>query len=137
MKKLAYGSLTALLFVLLSYASASAQIVDKAKDIADKTKDVTVDAAKKTGDAVSDGAEKVADKSVEGAKVGASKTKKFGNTAVRVTENVAGQPYEGGKYFMVTTWDGTKWVSKRVWYNTKKGADVTRDAVTGKSSEKP
>ena len=49
MKKLVYGSLTALLFVLLSYGSASAQIVDKTKDAASKAKDVTVDAAKKTG----------------------------------------------------------------------------------------
>ena len=98
---------------------------------------MTVDAAKKTGDAVSDGVDKAADTTKEAAKVGASKSKKFGNQAVRVTENVAGDAYEGGKYFTVTTWDGTKWVSKRVWYATKKGADMTRDAVTGKSSEKP
>ena len=159
MKKLVSGSLLTLLFVFVSYNTASSQVVDKVKDaakkttevtkdVADKTKDATVDAAKKTGGVTKDVADKTGDVVVDGtgkaagatkdaAKVGASKTKKFGNSAVNVTENVAGEAYEGGKYFTVTTWDGAKWVSKRVWYNTKKAADVTRDAVTGKSSEKP
>ena len=79
--------------------------------------------------------DKAADKTAEAAKVGASKTKKFGNSAVRVTENVAGDAYEGGKYFTVTTWDGTKWVSKRVWHATKKGAGATKDAVVGEEQK--
>ena len=52
-----------------------------------------------------------------------------GRHTVNVTENVAGEVQEGGKYFMVTTWDGTKWVSKRTWYATKKAAGATKDAV--------
>src|SRR5688500_8840192 len=96
--------------VLLSYGTASAQIVDKAKDVAGKTKevtkdvagktkDITVDTAKKAGDAVTDGLDKAGDATVKAAKVGASKTKKFGSNALNVTENVAGDAYEGGKYY--------------------------------------
>jgi hypothetical protein len=71
--------------------------VDKSEDVVDKSKDVTVDAAKKTG----------------------SGAKKFGKTTVSVTEKVAGQAYEGGRWLVVTTWDGAKWVSKKVWFPDK------------------
>src|SRR5688500_11624670 len=115
MKNAIVGSLLTAVLVLLSYGSASAQIVDKAKDVADKTKEVTKDvagetkdAAKKTGVIVTDGLKKAADKTGDAAKVAASKTKKFGNHALNVTENVVGDAYEGGKYYMVKTWDGTK-----------------------------
>lgn len=121
--------------VLLSYDSASGQVVDKIKDAAGKTKDVTVKAAKKTEVVVTDALETAADKTkdatVKTAKVAGSESKKFGNHAVNVTENVAGQAYEGGKWFVVTTWDGTKWVSKRVWYANKTAAKATKDAVIG------
>jgi hypothetical protein len=130
--------LSALVFfaaVLFSYDSVNAQIVDKVKDAASKTKDVTLDAADKTRDVtvdttkkvgvvVTDGLSTAADKTAGAAKVGAKKTKQFGSHAVNVTENVSGEVTEGGKWFVVTTWDGTKWVSKRVWYKTKQAADA-------------
>ena len=119
MKNVITGSVLTALFVFLSYTGVSAQIVEKAKDIADKTKDVTVETAAKTKVIVTDGLATAADKSKQAAKVGASTTKRFGSNAVSVTENVVGDAYEGGKYHTVTTWDGTKWVSKRAWYKTK------------------
>ena len=73
-------------------------VTDALDTAADKIQDVTADTARKT----------------------ASTSKKIGNYSVDVTENVAGQAYEGGKWVTVTTWDGTKWVSNRVWYATKK-----------------
>jgi cytochrome c biogenesis protein ResB len=106
--------------VLFSYGTANAQVVDAAKDAASKTKDVTVKTAKKTSVVVTDALDKAADKTAEAAKVGASKTKSFGTHTVNVTDNVAGQAYEGGRWFMVTTWDGAKWVSKRTWFPDKK-----------------
>ncbi len=124
-----------LALVSFSYVGAQAQVVGAVKDAAGKTKDVTVDAAKKTKVVVTDGLETAADKTksaadatgdatAKGAKVAASKSKSFGNRTVSVTENIAGNAYEGGKFYTVTTWDGTKWVSKRVWFKTKKAADA-------------
>jgi hypothetical protein len=49
-------------------------------------------------------------------------TTKIGNYSVNVTENVQGQSLENGKFYTVTTWDGTKWVSKRTWMPNKPGA---------------
>lgn len=119
--------------VLLSYASASAQVVDRIKDAAGKTKDVTVKTAKKTTVVVTDALETAADKTkdatVKTAKVAGSQSKKFGDHTVNITENVAETTYEGGKWFTVTTWDGTKWVSKKVWYANKKAAKATKDAI--------
>lgn len=129
--------LTSALFalVLFAYTSTNAQVVDKAvektKDAASKVKDVTQEAASKTKDAavkttvvVSDALDDSASKTKQGtekaAKVGASKAQQFGGNVVSVTENVAGETYEGGKYLTVTAWDGAKWVSKQVWYPNKK-----------------
>lgn len=155
MKNVVSAFLFAALVVCFSYSTASAQIVDavkdaasktkevtkdvagKTKDAAGKTKDVTVDASKKTVVVVTDGLDTAGDKTGKAVKVGASKTQKFGNTAVNVTENVAGDVYEGGKYYTVKTWDGTKWVSKRVWYATKKSAGATKDLVVGDDPQKP
>lgn len=106
--------------VLLSYGTANAQIVDAAKDAASKTKDVTVKTAKKTSVVVTDALDTAADKTTGAAKVAASKSKSFGSHTVNVTDNVAGQAYEGGRWFVVTTWDGTKWVGKRTWFPDKK-----------------
>ena len=135
MRKQVFCSLAVLLAaVFFSYTSANAQIVEKTKEAAGKVKDVTVDTTKKTAVFVTDGLEKAADKTkdvtVDTTKSAASSTRKFGNHAVSVTENVVGQSYEGGKWFTVTTWDGTKWVSKKTWFATKKAADATKDAVT-------
>lgn len=113
--------------VFFAYSEGNAQVVEKVKDVAGKTKDVTVDAAKKTKVVVTDGLEKAADKTEDAASATAkgvkSTSKKIGRHAVTVTENVAGEVREGGKWFVVTTWDGAKWVSKRTWYATKKAAD--------------
>ena len=120
--------------VLFSYGSAEAQVVDAAKEAASKTKEAT----KKTAVVVTDNLEKAADKTkdatADAAKKTATTSKKIGNYSVDVTENVVGQaekPYEAGKYYTVKTWDGTKWVSNRVWFKTKKAADATKDAVVG------
>ncbi|MEP7149467.1 MAG: hypothetical protein ABI857_11360 [Acidobacteriota bacterium] len=119
--------------VLFAYGQTNAQVVDKIKDAAGKAKDVTVDAAKKTRVVVTDGLETAADKTGDAAsatgKAVKSNTKTIGNHAVTVTDNVAGSVYEGGKWFVVTTWDGTKWVSKRTWYATKKTGTAIKDAT--------
>jgi hypothetical protein len=130
--------------VLFAYGQSNAQVVDKIKDAAGKTKDVTVEAADKTKNAtekaahktkviVTDGLEKAADKTGDAAAATGSAVKStsktIGRHAITVTDNVAGAAYEGGKWFTVTTWDGTKWVSKRTWYATKKVAGATKDAI--------
>ena len=137
--------------VLFSYTLASAQIVDKVadatkdaakktvevtKDVAGKTADVTVDAAKKTGEVSKDVYETAEDKTVDAAKATGKGAKKIGKYTVETTGDVAGAAYEGGKWFVVTTWDGTKWVSKRTWYATKKTGTAIKAAYTG-DSQKP
>ena len=167
--------------VLFSYGTTPGQVVEKVKDAASKTKDVTVDAAKKTADVVGDGAEAAVDKTKDiagdtkdasvgaakksrvfvkdginiaadktldaadatgdavgsGVKTAASKTKQVGRYTVGVTDNVAGKVYEGGRYYTVKSWDGTKWASKQVWYNTKKAASATKDFVVGDGEKQP
>lgn len=137
MKRILIGSLFAVAIVFFAYGTGSAQVVEKVKDAAEKTKDVTVGAAKKTKVFVTDGLEKAGDKTEDTAKAAAKKTKTFGSTTVSTTENVTGQVMEGGKHYTVKTWDGTKWVSKRVWYATKKGATATKEAVVGDGDQKP
>jgi hypothetical protein len=120
-------------FVLFAYVGADAQVPEKVKDAAGKTKDVTVEAAKKTKVIVTDGLEKAADKTGDAAsataKAAKSTTKTIGSHSVTVTENVAAEVKKDGQWLMVTTWDGTKWVSKRTWMETKKVAGATKDAV--------
>src|SRR5829696_6203476 len=115
--KRVFGFLVFSFVVLFAYGTSQAQVVDAVKDAASKTKDVTVDAAKKTKVVVTDGLEKAADKTEDAAsatgKAVGSTSKKIGNHTINVTENIAGSAYEGGKWFVTTTWDGTKWVSKR------------------------
>lgn len=137
MKRILLGSLFAAAVVFFAYGTGSAQVVEKVKDAAEKTKDVTVGAAKKTKVFVTDGLAKAGDKTADAAKSGAKKTKNFGSHAVSTTENVTGEVRENGKYYSVKTWDGTKWVSKRVWYATKKGATATKEAVAGEDQQKP
>lgn len=126
MKRMSTLFFAAALFCVASFTSAEAQIVEKVKDAAEKTKDVTVETTKKVGEVAKDGAEKVED----GTKAGVSKSKKVGSHIVTTTDNVVGQAYEGGKYYTVKTWDGSKWVTKRVWFATKK-------AVVGENEVKP
>ncbi len=133
--------------VLFSYVGANAQIVNTTKKVVDKTKDVTVDAAKKTVEVTKDVADKtkdvtvdaadktadvtkdVADKTVDGAKSAGSGAKKVGGYVIEISGDVAEKAVEGGKYFVHTTWDGTKWVSKKVWYPTKNAAVKTIKVV--------
>jgi hypothetical protein len=119
------GLMVFLAVVLFSYYSANAQVVDKAKAAASKTKDVTVDTAKKTSVVVTDALKTAADKTEDAAGAVAKPVVKssqtFGSHTVSLTENITGEPVrEGGRYYMVSTWDGTKFVSKRTWFPDKK-----------------
>lgn len=123
--------------VLFSCVAAKAQVVEVVKDAASKTKDISKKTAEVVADTAKDVADTTGDVTVAAAKKTVSTSKKIGNYSVNVTENVAGAAYEGGKYFTVKTWDGTKWVSKRVWFATKKAADATKDFVVGDGEKKP
>ena len=150
--------LAILVVAMFSYTTANAQIVDKVKDAAKKTKDVTVDAAKKTADVTKDAADKTKDVTVDAAEktkdvtvdaadktkdvtVDAAKTtgsgaQKITGYTVKITDNVKEQSAATGRWLVMTTWDGTKWVTKRTWVETKKAADVTKDAVVGDGENK-
>jgi len=121
------------LAVLFAYGQGSAQVPESVKDAAGKTKDVTVDAAKKTRVVVTDGLAKAADKTGDAASATASAAKStsktIGHHTVTVTDNVVAEAKKDGKWFTVTTWDGTKWVSKRTFIESKKVAGATKDAV--------
>ena len=109
-------------FVLFAYVAASAQEKETANDTkstAEKTKVVVTDNLAKAADTTSNAVEKSA-KSV----------KNFGSNAVEVTEGVVGKTVEQGRYYTVKTWDGTKWVSKQVWYATKKTGTTVKEAVS-------
>ena len=109
-------------FVLFAYVAASAQEKETANDTkstAEKTKVVVTDNLAKAADTASNAVEKSA-KSV----------KNFGSNAVEVTEGVVGKTVEQGRYYTVKTWDGTKWVSKQVWYATKKTGTTVKEAVS-------
>ena len=141
-KNLKYFGLS-LAVVLFSYVGANAQIVDTAKKIADKTRDVTVDAANKTVEVTKDVADKTknatvgvfdktadvtkdaADKTVDGTKAVLSGAKKVPGYVIETTGDLAEKTVEGGKYLLTSTWDGAKWVSKKVWYPTKNTAAKT------------
>ena len=104
--------------VLFAYVAASAQEKETAND--------TKQAAEKTKVVVTDGLTKVADTTKTAVEKSAKTVKNFGSNAVEVTENVVGKSAEvggkavkAGRYYTVKTWDGTKWVSKQVWYETK------------------
>ena len=112
-------------FVFIAYTSASAQdtpVVNETKNDAKKVRVV-----------VTDGLEKVVVKTKDVTAVATEKgkaaTKNFGTNTLVVTENVAGQALKGGKYYTVKTWDGAKWVSKQVWFATKKAAEKVKDKV--------
>ncbi len=141
------NSAAALTIALFAYTAADAQVVDAIKDAAGKTKDVTVSTTKKTAVVVSDAFETAVDKTPEvagavkdgtvkgakaaasGAKSAGSATKSFGNRTVNVTENVVDRSARKGKYYTTTTWDGTKWVSKQVWHESKDAASATKNVV--------
>ena len=89
-------------FVLFSYALANAQ----------DTKTTTTNPRV----VVTDNLAKPATATAEAAKTATTTTKKIGNYSVNITEGVVAQTTpspESGKYYNVTKWDGTKWVTKR------------------------
>ena len=112
-------------FVFIAYSSASAQDPPVANETKDPEKKVRV--------VVTDGLEKAVVKTKDAALVvgekGKAATKNFGTNTLVVTENVVGEVKEGGKYYTVKTWDGAKWISKQVWFATKKAAEKVKDAV--------
>lgn len=100
-------------FVLLSYGNAAAQEVEKPKTdtTASNPRVVVTDTLAETAKAKD---------AATAPKPAPSTTKSFGNHAVTVTEGVVGQTMQSGKWYTVTTWDGTKWVSKRTFFPDKK-----------------
>src|SRR3982750_630346 len=105
----------AVVFIAIGSASSTgAQVVDKTvdktKDAAEKAAKVTTDTAKKTSvvvtDTLGDAASKTKSATESGVKTTTSKAQTFGKNSVNVTESIAGQTYEGGKYLTVTSWDG-------------------------------
>ncbi|MEZ5344546.1 MAG: hypothetical protein R2681_03225 [Pyrinomonadaceae bacterium] len=141
--------------VLFSYTSVDAQVVDEVKKVAEKTKEVTVDTAKKTGEVTGEVAEKTKDAAVktvektgdviedspektkETAEKTGAKTKEGARMVVQVTDNLAEPVVKKGRLLTVTTWDGTKWVSKKVWFSAKKSGATVKKAVTGSDKKKP
>ena len=119
------GLMMFLVVVLFSYSVTNAQVVDKTKEAAAKTKDVTVDTTKKVSVVVTDNLKTAADKTADAAgaavKPVVKSSQTFGSHTVSLTENITGEPERsGGKYYGVTTWDGSKWVTKRTWFPDKK-----------------
>lgn len=102
-------------FVLLSYSSVKAQ-----EDSTEKPKTETPKSITKTTVVVTDNLEVAKTASAPAAKQPTSTTKSFGNNSVQVTESVVGTNYEEGKWHTVTSWDGKRWVPKRVFYPNKK-----------------
>lgn len=121
--------------VLFSYGTVSAQSEDKTKDTAAKTADAVVDSTKKVTkavvapakkttvvvtDSLSNAADKTKDTATDSAAAVKTKSQKIGNSTINVTDNVAGEAYEGGRWLTTSTWDGTKWAYKRLWFPNKK-----------------
>jgi hypothetical protein len=103
--------------VLFSYNNANAQVPEKPAD----TTTPAAEPAKNPRVIVTDNLQTAADKAkADVAKPTVASTKTFGNHAVTVTEGVQGEPVkEGGRWLTTSTWDGTKWVSKRTWFPDK------------------
>ncbi len=105
------------LFVFVAYGAAAAQ--DK-----ETPNSTPSDPPKKVKVVVTDGLQTAADKTKDAASAVADTTKKtaksFGNKTVEVTEGVIGESIKQGRYYTVKTWDGAKWVSKQVFYETKR-----------------
>lgn len=108
-------------FVLITYSTAIAQENEPSEDTKSPVSKVKV--------VVTDGLEKAADATKSAVDKVKKTTTNFGNNAVDVTEDVAETVYKKGKYYTVTTWNGTKWVTKQVWFETKKAADKAEKIV--------
>jgi len=98
-------------FVLFSYALANAQ----------ETKTTTTTTSTNSRVVVTDNLAKPATTAAETAKP-ATTTTKIGNYSVNVTEGVtatAAPSPQSGKFYNMTKWDGTKWVTSRVFVANK------------------
>lgn len=122
---------------LISYSAANAQVVEKVKEAADKTREVTIDTTKSTVEMTKDAADKTKSATVETVKTSSAKAKRFGSYTVELVDKVQGQTIENGRWLTVTTWDGAKWVSKRTWSATKKAANKTEKTIVGEKDKKP
>lgn len=123
--------------VLISCSTANAQIVEKVKEAADKTREVTIDTTEKTVELTKDAADKSKSRTAEVVKKNNSGVKRFGSYSVELVDKVQGKTTESGRWLTVTTWDGAKWVSKRIWSPTKKAADKTTNALNGSKNKQP
>jgi hypothetical protein len=102
-------------FVLFSYALANAQ----------ETKATTTTTSTNPRVVVTDNLAKPAAASTAETAKPATSTKTIGKYSVNVTEGVtamAAPSPESGKYYNVTKWDGTKWVTKREFVPNKSTA---------------
>ncbi len=100
--------------------SAEAQVVPAAKKAAKTTKDTTVKVSKKAVK-TSKKAVKGAAKGVKkGAAVSKSAAEKGADVAAEGAKTAAEESVKAGRWVIVTSWDGTKWVSNKVWWATKK-----------------
>jgi hypothetical protein len=109
-----------LVAVLFSYAIANAQNQTPTKKTTTPDKTTTNTTADQPAMpthkvVVTDNLAKPDASNAQAANQAKTTTKKIGNYSVNVTDNVQGQSMENGKFYTVTTWDGTKWVSKRTW----------------------
>jgi len=113
------------LFVFFAYGAASAQDKETSNDTAgkpSKPRVIVTDLLQTAADKTKDAASTVADTTKKTAKT-------IGNHTVEVTEGVVGKAVEQGRYYTVKTWDGTKWVSKQVFYATKNAANAVKKTV--------
>ncbi len=76
---------------------------------------VTIDTVNKTVEMTSYSDDKLS----EAAKPNSSEAQNFGNYSVSISRTVSEKSLEAGKWLVTTTWDGAKWVSKKVWYPSK------------------
>ena len=121
-----------LVAVLFSCAAVRAQDPTPAKPAADDAP------APKHKVVVTDNLAKPEAAALPAATQSKTSSKSYGNYSVNVSDNVQvqqsaqGQSLENGKFYTVTSWDGTKWVSKRTWMPNKPGAAAPTAAAPTK-----
>lgn len=106
-----------LVAVLFSYAVANAQNSANPKQPPAKP-DTATTTATNPRVVVTDSLSKPSTPATQADKPVATTTK-FGSHSLTITEGVTGQSFENGKWLTVTTWDGTRWASKRTFFPNK------------------
>lgn len=113
--------------VFLTFVGSNQLISDRTLDKEGTAKDMTVGdpinaavptdgTAPNTGIAVNDTLETAAEATSTAGKGTKSKSKSFRNSTA---ESAVWRDHKGGKWVVVTSWDGEKWVTKRVYYPNK------------------